>query len=358
MGWDDDARRIVAAGPRPRTGYPRVWLWATVGLTAGAFATAVLMAPSASTAPARGITWLLFVGSSVHVAATGWLYTLPQIRAHARRHRTRYVWTPIGLIAASAVIAAAVSPSTLVWLLLPYFAWQFFHFQKQNLGMAALAASSNRVTGLRPYERRALALAGWAGVAGLMAHLGLLRLRVDPGIGAVFPVVAVLFAGAVGMGLVALARRPRAERPGGFCFVYLTSLLFSLPVFVLDSPYAVVGGMTVAHGLQYLLLIGLIAAGGGQGTRRLRMLAILCDIALVGGVALSAASRLLDAAPAGRLLFGAYLGVLMAHFVVDAGVWRLRDPFAREFLASHVPYLVAPRSGGSGLRPPMDRQPT
>ena len=27
----------------------------------------------------------------------------------------------------------------------------------------------------------------------------------------------------------------------------------------------------------------------------------------------------------------AYLGVLAAHFVVDAGIWRLRDPFVRAF---------------------------
>lgn len=338
MAWADAARRV--------------WLWVTVGLTTGAFAATVAMAPSASATPARGFTWLLFAGSSVHVAATGWLYTLPQVRAHAVRHRTRFVWGPIGLIVAAALAAAAIAPSTLVWLLLPYFAWQFVHFQKQNLGMAALAASSNGVTGLRPYERRALLLAGWAGVAGLMARPGLLHLSVDPGLGAVFPATAVLFAGAVGMGVAALIRRPRADRPGGFCVVYLTSLLFSLPVFVLDSPYAVAGGMTVAHGSQYLLLMGLMAVGGGQGTRRLRLLAVLCDIALVGGVALSAASRLLYAAPAGRLLFGAYLGVLMAHFVIDAGVWRLRDPFARELLASHVPYLVPPR-----VRPTMDRQP-
>jgi hypothetical protein len=153
----------------------------------------------------------------------------------------------------------------------------------------------------------------------------------------------VLFAGAVGMGVAALVRRAPADRPGGFCVVYLTSLLFSLPVFVLGSPYAVAGGMTIAHGSQYLLLVGLMAAGGGQGTGRLRRLAVLCDIALVGGVALSAASRFADSTPVGRLLFGAYLGVLMAHFVIDAGVWRLRDPHARELLASHVPYLVAPR---------------
>jgi hypothetical protein len=32
----------------------------------------------------------------------------------------------------------------------------------------------------------------------------------------------------------------------------------------------------------------------------------------------------------------------MAHFVIDAGLWRLREPFARSFLAERVPYLVPP----------------
>ncbi|MCW2930448.1 MAG: hypothetical protein JWM19_1410 [Actinomycetia bacterium] len=38
-----------------------------------------------------------------------------------------------------------------------------------------------------------------------------------------------------------------------------------------------------------------------------------------------------------------YLGVVMAHFVIDAGLWRLRDPFPRRFLASRVPYLLQAR---------------
>jgi hypothetical protein len=63
-------------------------------------------------------------------------------------------------------------------------------------------------------------------------------------------------------------------------------------------------------------------------------------VALLGGVALEKASHLHGAAPAQRLLFGAYLGAVMAHFVIDAGLWRLRDTFPRAFLARRVPYLV------------------
>ncbi len=72
--------------------------------------------------------------------------------------------------------------------------------------------------------------------------------------------------------LVAIARRPRSRRPAGFCATYLISLFFVLPVFVFASPYAAVGGMTAAHGLQYLVLVS--------------------NISLIGGAALNAASHL------------------------------------------------------------------
>ena len=315
-----------------------------MALSAGAFGGAVALAPSASAAPVRGLAWLLFLGSSVHVAATGWLYTLPDVRAHATARPLRYIWIPAGLVVTGAVTAAAVSPAAMAWLLLAYFGWQFFHFQKQNLGLAALAASVHRVRPLSRAERRALMGAGGAGILGLLAHPGLLQLRVDPGAGELFTVAGLLFAAGAGSGVVALVRRPAADRPAGFCAMYLMALLFSLPIFVFRSPYAAVGGMTIAHGFQYLLLVGLVAAGNRRGTSRWLRLAVFANVALVGGALLSGASHLHGFPPAIRLVFGAYLGVVTAHFVIDAGFWRMRDPFPRAFLARHVPGLVPPRA--------------
>lgn len=271
----------------------RVWLWLTVALTGGAFA--VALAPPASAAPGRGLAWVLFAGSSAHVASTGWLYTLSDVRAYAASRPPRLRWVPAALLPSGALAATLLPPASFAWLLLPFFGWQFFHFAKQNLGMAALAALSAGVLPPRPAERRAL-----------------------------------------------LARRPAAQRPAGYSVMYLMALLFSLPVFVFASSYAAVGGMTAAHGMQYLLLVGLVAAGSGN---RLARLAVLCNVALLGGAALERASHLHGAASAERLLFGAYLGAVMAHFVIDAGLWRLRDPFPRAFLARHVPSLVPSELG-------------
>jgi hypothetical protein len=322
----------------------RAWLWATVALTSAAFAGAVALAPPASAPPDRGLDWVLFIGSSAHVASTVWFYTLRDIRSYAASRPWRFRRVPVALVLAGAAAAALLPESVVTWLLLPFFGWQFFHFQKQNLGLAALAASSGGTPALRPAERHALVASGGAGICALLARPALLQLQVNPRLELLFPLSALAFGLAVLAGLALLGRRRPADRPAGFCVAYLMALFFSLPVFLFASPYAAVGGMTIAHGLQYLLLGGVVAAGDPRPTSRMLRLAALGNIAVVGGAVLEAASHLHGSVPAGRLLFGAYLGAVMAHFVIDAGLWRLRDPFPRAFLSERVPYLVPARA--------------
>jgi hypothetical protein len=356
----------------------RAWLWSNVGLTIAAVLCAVILAPPAGAPPVQALSWLLFTGSSVHVASTGWLFTLPAVRAYAREHPVRCGWVPLGLVAVAAAAAALISPLGFQWLLVPFLGWQLWHYQKQNVGLAALAASAQRVGALLQAERRALLLAGLAGIAALLARPGLLGLHVQapggpPFVRAVLVLAGAAFVVAVAGGVTAIARRPRQHRPAGFWVTYLASLLFWLPAFAFASPYAAVGGMTIAHGAQYLLLVTLVAGGpGSAGQSRSKparyvrhfRLALLANIAFLGGAALSAASHLHDAGPLGRCLFGAYLGIVMSHFIIDAGLWRLRDPLARRFLVAYLHDLLptgptAERQGAASrvMRLPIDRQP-
>jgi hypothetical protein len=321
----------------------RAWLAATLILTLAAACAAIALAPSASAPAPEGLAFLLFVGSSVHVAATGWFYTVPAVREHARRHQARFIWIPVALIAGASAAAMLLRPALIEYCLLPYFCWQFFHYQKQNLGIAALAAAAQRVPSLRRAERGALLAAGLGGIAGLVAHPRLLQLPVQPGLQWLYPAALAAFVLAVVAGVAMLVRRPAADRPGGFCLAYLSGLLFMLPVFVFASPYAAVGGVTIAHGLQYLLLVGLVAGGAPGGMRRWAQLAAFVNIALIGGAFLSVASDERHGPPLVRVLFGVFLGLVMAHFVVDAGLWRLRDQFPRSFLSGRLPYLLPGR---------------
>jgi hypothetical protein len=319
-----------------------IWVGGTLALTTGAYVVAIALAPTAGAQPVRALQWLLFVGSSVHVAATGWFYSVPEIRGYALANPQRYLLVPAALVAGTAVVAALVPPDWFVWALLGFFGWQFFHFQKQNLGMVALAGVSRGAGSARRGERLAITVTGLAGTAGILAHPELLQLAAPAPVRFAFPLAALVFVGAVAVGIRLLVRRPADKRPATFVAVYLTSLLFFAPVFVFRSPYAAVAGLTIAHGYQYLLIVGLVAGARRPGRSSLISLVVLVNVALVGGLALNAASHLHGAGPAGRAFFGAYLGVVMAHFVVDAGLWRLRDEFPRRFLTERVPYLLRP----------------
>jgi hypothetical protein len=236
-------------------------------------------------------------------------------------------------------------------LLLAIFGWQFWHYQKQNLGMVALAAASHRVAVLTRAERSAIRWTGIAGIVGLVANPSLLSLNIRLPLEGLDLLAEVLLVAATCYGLALLARRPRLDRPAAFNAIYLLSMLFWTPMFLFTSPYATVGGMTIAHGFQYLVLVGLVLAGPRSTWYQLERLGLALSLALLAGALLNWSSHLHGSPPPLRALFGAYLGVLMSHFVIDGRLWRLRDPLARTFLAARAPYLlpaaVIPDSGGS-----------
>jgi hypothetical protein len=332
-----------SADPAVNAGAGRGWRWTMVLVTGGAVISAAALAPGSSGKPSHLLVWLLFVGSSVHVASTGWFITSPEVRRHAvTNDRRGLIGLPLCCVAACGIAAFLIPVHLLDWVLLAVLAWQFHHFQKQNLGLVALAATSAGQRGPRPLERRLIMFAGLCGIAALLSDPRLLQLDMYRPLGAVTATAFTGYVAALVVGSFALFRK-RRKRPASYGALYLTALLFPLPIFIFRSPYAAVSGMTIGHGLQYLFLMGLVAQGGRTAGRRHREIAWVCTIALVGGVALSAASHLhVSGSAALRGVFGLYVGLVCAHFLVDARLWRLSRPFSRAFLGARLPFLVPP----------------
>lgn len=310
---------------------PRRFPWLVIAVTAAGITVPAIAAPG------LGLTWLLFVGSSVHVASTGALFTFADVRRHARANPKRYLVAPLALTAVAAGAAAVLSTGA---LLLGFFGWQLWHYQQQNLGLAALAARATRRPPLTKADRRCIRATAVAGIFGLLAHPQVTQLVATP-----LPPAARTAATAASWLLMTAAlatTATRTRRPTAATAVRVLAVAFPLPLLLTTSPYAALGGMTLAHGLQYLLLVGLVLAGPRGTTARPRLAEstlILTGVLALAG-ALAAASHLHHGPSTTRAVFGVYLGVVMTHFVVDAGLWRLRDPFPRQWLGERLPGLL------------------
>lgn len=312
----------------------RLFPWIVIAVTiAGIIVPAI-------TATGPGLTWLLFTGSSVHVAATFTLFAFKDVRRHAVANPRRYVVAPLLLISTASAAAALLPSRALQTALIGYFGWQLWHYQQQNLGLAALTARATGRPPLTTTERRCIRAAAITGILALAAHPQVAQL-VDfhP------PTAATAAAQAVAWLLIAAALAVAANQrraATATTVVLLLAVGFPLPLLMTTSPYTALGGMTLAHGLQYLLLVGLVLAGpNNRKSRAIEGTLLLTGVLAIAG-ALAAASHLHHGPPATRLVFGAYLGIVMTHFVVDAGLWRLRDAFPRRWLGQRLPSLVNP----------------
>ena len=92
------------------------------------------------------------------------------------------------------------------------------------------------------------------------------------------------------------------------------------------------------HGLQYLVFMGVVSTAKRDTV--LSVVALL-GIATIGAVLLDMAK---DAAaymnsPYVLALSGAFYGATMAHFVLDAGIWRLREPFQRRYIRDRFSFV-------------------
>jgi hypothetical protein len=186
-------------------------------------------------------------------------------------------------------------------------------------------------------------------VLALVAHPEVLQLvawRPPASVGrAIFAASVFVLAGSIATAATTAIRRwSTATTTPAAVAVYFVAVAFPLPLVVTRSPYAAIGGLTLAHGLQYLLLVGQVVVGPSghrqPRAREARVVAILALILLAAGT-LATASHLHDNRQlAARAAFGGYLGLVMTHFVVDAGLWRLRDEFPRRWLTGRVPQLL------------------
>jgi len=285
-------------------------------------------------------TLVLFLGANAHVGSSFLFYAEgPMRRFMLDEGRTRFLVLPPLLVAAGALLFAAGSTTARAYAISAFWVWQVHHFTRQNHGILAFASRSQ---GLAPdlAERTALTLTNVAGILGAFTLTAPYDRTFLAGWGWQLHAVGL---GAYVAAFVAWAislRDPRRRRPGWRSWTLLLLMLFYLPLFAVRDPFLAVYVFLTAHGLQYLVFMAYVTRRSDLGWRRAA--AGLLFAALGLGLAIRALQAGSIETPAGRAMLGAAFGVIVWHFLLDARIWRLSEPFQRRTMADRFDFLLAP----------------
>jgi hypothetical protein len=302
----------------------------------------------AGTSLEAATTLLLFLGSQGHVAASFFFYGEPAARRFMLDGgRARYLYVPVALVALSALLIWRLGESRLVsHYVLGYWIWQTHHYTRQNHGILAFVSRAEAVP-VTFVERTAVTLSGVAGVLGMVTivtpfqttFLCPFAWQLEAAALSVFVAAVVFYAASLWQ---------RGRQPPLRLAVTATLMVFYLPLFFFSDPLSAFFTYAIAHGLQYLVFMYFVAAASRP--RKAAALGLAVAFALGGGGVLKFMER--GEATFGGYhgaVFGAGLGIVMWHFVLDAGMWRLSEPFQRAYMAKRFPFLAPapPRLAGA-----------
>src|ERR1700741_2006294 len=307
--------------------------------------------------PARGtVTGLagiksvfLFLGTA-HVPPTLFFYLDKKFSGIIRKHVVRYIYVPIFLILVSGLLFAFSNTLTQALLLLLYWAWQAFHYGRQNIGIYAVASIAETGAGPRKEEKLAIEFGTILAILGTFKILGtaVTPASMHPAFDLFYRLGFVAFFAVPIFAVVVYIKFFKHTTFLKSC-LYFTSVFFFLPVFISTSNDVGFLSYAIAHGLQYIIFMTVISANtNGDSTYSYKSLIQLSVLLLIVGFAFWRVADLRDFemvkgtwayARVADFLFGAVLGATMSHFVVDAGAWRLSMESQREYIKKRFSFV-------------------
>ncbi|MEO2169538.1 MAG: hypothetical protein ABGY42_15755 [bacterium] len=277
---------------------------------------------------------LVWIGSQAHVAASFYFYSDAETRPFMLRERpSRFV---VGVLAVIIGFPLATSlagrlgegelrDAVSLLLIGGYWSWQAHHYSRQNYGILSFLGRAEGAS-VRPAEARALQLTSAAGIIGIVQMMNspsLVFLGASPWV-----LSAGLMAAGWGVWLLDVWRQGSTGSSTRTVAV-VVGLAFYLPLYLFDDVFPAIMGFALAHGLQYFVFMGCVTAPAKFGWRPL--VTMLLITGAVGWPLLQSTEN---------QFFTLGLGVVMAHFVLDAGMWKLSEPFQRGYMAKRFPFLT------------------
>lgn len=299
-------------------------------------------------------TALLFLGTA-HVPATIFFYIDKDFSEIVQKHKTRYIYFPILLTLTVGLLFAFASVTVQAYILIFFWTWQAFHYGRQNTGIYSFVSIATRGAPADKYEKIMIELGTLCGIIGTFRILGT---AVAPNylhgfFELLYRAGGVIFVAVLAASVVIYLRNLKRTTPLLTIF-YFTLVCFFVPVFLSTDMNIAFYTYAIAHGLQYLLFMTVVSLNfDPQSSARRFKIAnaakLLLVTVLVGllfyraidlkGIELFTANknlmRFVD------FVIGAILGATMAHFVIDAGAWRLSQTLQRTYIGKRFAFVFA-----------------
>ena len=303
-------------------------------------------------------TLLLFLGTA-HVPATLFFYLDKDFSEIIRKHKARYVYFPIVLTIATGLLFAFASSIIQAYTLLIYWAWQAFHYGRQNTGIYSFLSIATRGTPPARNERTMIELGTYCGIIGTFKILGT---AVAPAylhgvFDALYRIGTVAFVLLLLASVFVYVRNVKRTTPLLTIF-YFTLVCFFLPVFLSTDMNVAFFSYAIAHGVQYILFMTVVSLNFDPENERRRLqignaIKLIAVTVLLGLLFYRAIElKTIEFLAADKTLIrivdfviGATIGATMAHFVIDAGAWRLSQSLQRTYIGKRFAFVFGqPRS--------------
>lgn len=278
------------------------------------------------TMPMAKAIWLAGVA---HVGMTGTLWFDQRYRQHIRGRPFYFYAGPAALATACILGVQAFGDLGFRVFTSLYTIWLFYHFGRQNWGLLCLISTAVKAGRPSDMERQ---ICQWAPVAGMAGALigaegaGGLAIVRQVGFAAGLVVAGVSLA-------VAVWQFTNGTHPIKTAMTVTVGLFF-LPVYVFGSYGAVAVG--VAHAYQYILVMICMDAQRRASAPR-RWFLPLTFVTVIYVAAFFVMNR--AEGDLARPLAVLWNSIIIWHFIIDADVWRLSQPFQRQVVKDNLPYL-------------------
>lgn len=269
---------------------------------------------------------------------------------------------PLVLMALTAIVLIASPPWMVIGFMLFYTFFGMWHFGRQNFGVVAFATRISHRRPMDKFERHAL---NAGNIAGLLAGYHIFApvmftlkpqtwpldlSRIDPFFSLLRYGGLAIYAVLIPCMIYYIAANWRRHEPMALV-VFLGCVFFFLPTYLSTNPLLVLVAWAVAHGLQYVLILGFHAAGRATGRPQrfsIRPL-ILFTAVVIGGVLLwrySGRMQLDGDDTEVRVAVSVVVALTLAHYWVERYLWKFSSSERRAWLEQSFRFLSPPKATG------------